>query len=848
MMPLLDHLGMILSPARAPAQGDMIVRGVSGGWTTIRMGEDNQVLQVDPDTGLPVWSSQPIEGVTGPPGPHGPTGPTGLTGAQGPQGPPGGGVYHGPYDNAHPYIATDLCKGSNGLYYQNIVACTGVNPVTDTDESNWIPTTPKGVPNATGASADLVPVSDGAGAYIWKSAFMQPTGPPEVDMSWRSHTSGGGTVSSYRPNWGGMKSDDGAMKPKTTITIASGTDRAYVESGPLGIFDVTFHMNLTAITAANPTMLWTLRNPGAEFLDGIHGVWKMGDSLLAAFYSTADNKLKVLVPADGAWNWTYYAVTGLDISTPGTEFWWHIRRDFEGIIVELLSSEGGTAVHSGFVARHQESAIPAILHGGPLTLQIGERRGSDGSQGTFTMVIDRMKLERTPDNAGDLFATGLHDTRPARGATEFDDVVLATQMIAAWDINRMDKNALLPGESMEPRPWISDAFNPGSRFYANDYIWDHIMRATTFLRDMGGIELARNSINNFLYMAQEDGWVPALFGHDGALTSSGVAGVLAGAQRWVQAFLAQGIYYLAHDGDLSWVYGGESAAYSVLQDYITYLETNRQKADGLFVSRSPDENSIDGSYDWAGNDLTSQSTGIINTESPWFNGNIVEEYRAMAAIASQLGNTDDSVVYADKAETLRGAIQTLLYDSTVSWPKSRNSDTLAFDPRGHITAGNGAMFLFRRCATPAQAKQMRDRFMDSDQFLVPFGISELPQTDANFDPNGIYNGGCWEGTAYFAGMGLYRYGYYNDALDIQARWSRLWREQYKQLPAPGHYPHYGGVSEVGGCFDGNWTGYTDGFYGFCLGIRMWNELRNGYDPMQVFSTTTTKQNIGTYSR
>jgi Pectate lyase superfamily protein len=73
------------------------------------------------------------------------TGDKGDTGATGEQGPPGGGVYHGPYDAGHPYVPTDVCKGSDGMYYQNILGCTGVNPVTDTDESNWIGTIPRSV-------------------------------------------------------------------------------------------------------------------------------------------------------------------------------------------------------------------------------------------------------------------------------------------------------------------------------------------------------------------------------------------------------------------------------------------------------------------------------------------------------------------------------------------------------------------------------------------------------------------------------------------------------------------------------------------------------------------------------
>lgn len=55
MPPLADYLGLILSPTSAPAQGDLIARGPSGGWTTIPVGAPSTVLTIDPTTGLPTW-------------------------------------------------------------------------------------------------------------------------------------------------------------------------------------------------------------------------------------------------------------------------------------------------------------------------------------------------------------------------------------------------------------------------------------------------------------------------------------------------------------------------------------------------------------------------------------------------------------------------------------------------------------------------------------------------------------------------------------------------------------------------------------------------------------------------
>jgi hypothetical protein len=79
MNPLVDYLGILTSPSTDPAQGDMVVRGPSGGWTTIPMGPPNTVLLVDPTTELPKWDG--LAGVGGPIGPIGPEGPEGPAGS-----------------------------------------------------------------------------------------------------------------------------------------------------------------------------------------------------------------------------------------------------------------------------------------------------------------------------------------------------------------------------------------------------------------------------------------------------------------------------------------------------------------------------------------------------------------------------------------------------------------------------------------------------------------------------------------------------------------------------------------------------------------------------------------------
>jgi hypothetical protein len=55
-MSLIDHLGLIISPQATPEEGGLIMRGPSGGWTTIPVGIPGDLFRLDPETGLPGWT------------------------------------------------------------------------------------------------------------------------------------------------------------------------------------------------------------------------------------------------------------------------------------------------------------------------------------------------------------------------------------------------------------------------------------------------------------------------------------------------------------------------------------------------------------------------------------------------------------------------------------------------------------------------------------------------------------------------------------------------------------------------------------------------------------------------
>jgi hypothetical protein len=136
-MPLLDHLGMILSSASAPAQGDMIVRGPSGGWTTLPLGDPNNALVTDEDTGLPMWKG--LTGVGGPQGIQGIQGiqgPTGAVGPQGQMGPPSS-LFDGDWAGGTTYAQWHWVFGSDKLPYISLIAGNvGNNPTID-DGTHW---------------------------------------------------------------------------------------------------------------------------------------------------------------------------------------------------------------------------------------------------------------------------------------------------------------------------------------------------------------------------------------------------------------------------------------------------------------------------------------------------------------------------------------------------------------------------------------------------------------------------------------------------------------------------------------------------------------------------------------
>lgn len=63
---LIDYLGLIMTPTATPAIGDIVIRGGSGGWSTLPVGLPNQVLTMDNVTGYPTWKNAASGGFANP--------------------------------------------------------------------------------------------------------------------------------------------------------------------------------------------------------------------------------------------------------------------------------------------------------------------------------------------------------------------------------------------------------------------------------------------------------------------------------------------------------------------------------------------------------------------------------------------------------------------------------------------------------------------------------------------------------------------------------------------------------------------------------------------------------------
>ncbi len=155
---------------------------------------------------------------------------------------------------------------------------------------------------------------------------------------------------------------------------------------------------------------------------------------------------------------------------------------------------------------------------------------------------------------------------------------------------------------------------------------------------------------------------------------------------------------------------------------------------------------------------------------------LYRELQAMQIIATKLGKTADSKMYADHAERLAKAINKVFWNEQDGFYYDRDEKT---GKTIKIKSVAGFLPIWAGVASPAQARRLvHDHLLNEKEFWLDYPVATYAKTEPEFY-EGSRSGECnWEGPAwiptnYMIFHGLLQYGYNDAAKELALRTLKL---------------------------------------------------------------------------
>lgn len=152
----------------------------------------------------------------------------------------------------------------------------------------------------------------------------------------------------------------------------------------------------------------------------------------------------------------------------------------------------------------------------------------------------------------------------------------------------------------------------------------------------------------------------------------------------------------------------------------------------------------------------------MDQESVDLNSYLYLEKRALASLASALDDPDDAARWAREADDLRARIQSEMFDDETGW--FYDIDVATGEPVP-VQGPEGWIPLWAGVATDEQAARVRETMLDPSKFRTHVPFPTVARDDPEFS-DGYWRGLVWLDQAYFAIVGLRRYGFDDDAADL----------------------------------------------------------------------------------
>lgn len=299
-----------------------------------------------------------------------------------------------------------------------------------------------------------------------------------------------------------------------------------------------------------------------------------------------------------------------------------------------------------------------------------------------------------------------------------------------------------------------DYLVPGGPY---DQLWDwdsyFIGRAISTWIPSEAVYL-KNTVLNILEYTDCKGRCP------GCLTPSGPSKSL----KQVKPFVAQAAYLASTKiHDFKWI----KPYYEKLKLLVSYRDRNNyHKEFGLYSWWNAMESGAD-------NDVALSSTEQNSIISPDLNSYLYLEYDCLSKISKELGFMKDSTEYAGKCTSLKDNINRYLWcdedEAFYCYDTIENKFV-------RVVTYTCTVPLYAGIVDFSKAKKFIEKYMlNEDKLLSDYGLRTLMKDDSRYNnenmiiPYSNWQGPIWPLANYIYCLGLSRYGYKSQALDIAHR-------------------------------------------------------------------------------
>lgn len=373
----------------------------------------------------------------------------------------------------------------------------------------------------------------------------------------------------------------------------------------------------------------------------------------------------------------------------------------------------------------------------------------------------------------------------------------------------MDKTTLYKKLSEQISALQPQSIRPAEGFIKHDYLipagfykqmwdWDGFFIGC-HLMSVGKPQYLKWWVLNFVEAIDEEGYVP------GCVTTKGPRAIF--GKFAMKPFLAQGAFLAAKaEDDFSWL----EAVYDDLKKVSAYREsTQYDECYGLFFWDNAMQSGADNTVVLSNDDR--ERSAILAVDINAFQ---YREYKAMRAIAAQLGRTEDEAAFAAKTEALRENILKYHWDAERKslWNVRRRDGRMI--PR--VSYSNFIALMEPSLLPEEDGCEMIRRYLwNEEHMLTPFGLRTLSVQDPDYNNENIivpysnWQGPVWPVANYLHFIALKQYGFDAECerlAEIQARLVSEdideWGSMHENYDADSGEPLAPTAEQSGGTFRG----------------------------------------------